>query len=34
MIFDKPFFIIVKKKAQANPYFVMKIENAELMEKK
>ena len=34
MIFDKPFFIIVKKKAQVNPYFVMKIQNTELMEKK
>lgn len=34
IVFDKPFFIIVKKKAQANPYFVMKVENAELMEKK
>jgi hypothetical protein len=34
MIFDKPFFIIVKKKDRANPYFVMKVENAELMERK
>jgi hypothetical protein len=34
MIFDKPFFIIVKKKDRANPYFVMKVENTELMERK
>ena len=34
MIFDKPFLIIVKKKGQANPYFVMKVENTELMQKK
>lgn len=34
MVFDKPFFIIVKKKEQVNPYFVMKVETTELMEKK
>lgn len=34
MIFDKPFLIIIKKKGQANPYFVMKVENTELMQKK
>lgn len=32
MIFDKPFFIIVKKKTQENPYFVMKVEDPELMQ--
>lgn len=34
LIFDKPFFIIIKHTAQANPYFVMKVENGELMERK
>jgi hypothetical protein len=33
MIFDKPFFIVLKKKDSPNPYFVMKVENAELLEK-
>jgi hypothetical protein len=33
MIFDKPFFIIIKHTNQVNPYFVMKVANAELMKK-
>jgi len=34
MIFDKPFVIFIKKKDSSNPYFAMKVVNAELMEKK
>ncbi|WP_018342703.1 hypothetical protein [Cytophaga aurantiaca] len=34
MIFDKPFVIFIKKKDSPNPYFAMKVMNAELMEKK
>jgi hypothetical protein len=33
MIFDKPFFIMMKRKEQPNPYFMMKVENAELLSK-
>jgi hypothetical protein len=33
MIFDKPFVIFIKKKNSPNPYFAMKVMNAELMEK-
>lgn len=34
MIFDQPFFIIIKRIDKRNPYFIMKVENAEvLMEK-
>jgi len=32
-IFDKPYYIILKHKNQEHPYFVMKVNNAELMEK-
>lgn len=31
MIFDKPFLIIVKRVDNINPYFVMKVANAELL---
>ena len=31
MIFDKPFLIIVKRVDKRNPYFVMKVANAELL---
>jgi len=31
MIFDKPFFIIVKRANSDNPYFMMKVENSELL---
>jgi hypothetical protein len=34
MIFDKPFFIIIKRADKKNPYFVMKVANAELLIKK
>lgn len=34
LIFDKPFVIFIKKKNSPNPYFAMKVMNAELMEKK
>jgi hypothetical protein len=34
MIFDKPFFIIMKHTGNLNPYFVMKVENAELLVQK
>lgn len=34
MIFDKPFLIIVKRVDQINPYFVMKVANAELLTRK
>lgn len=33
MIFDKPFVLFIKKKDNPNPYFAMKVMNAELMEK-
>jgi hypothetical protein len=33
MIFDKPFLIIIKQVDRTNPYFVMKIENDELLKK-
>jgi hypothetical protein len=31
MIFDKPFYIILKRVDANNPYFVMKVDNTELM---
>jgi len=31
LIFDKQFYIIIKKVNQKNPYFVMKVENSELL---
>lgn len=31
LIFDKPFVIVMKKKAAAFPYFMMKVENSSLM---
>lgn len=34
MIFDKPFLIIIKRVDKTNPYFVMKVENAELLTRK
>jgi hypothetical protein len=34
MIFDKPFLIIIKRKEQENPYFVMTVRNSELLTKK
>lgn len=34
MIFDKPFLIIIKRVDKTNPYFVMKVANAELLIKK
>lgn len=34
IIFNKPFLIIIKRKNQVNPYFVMKVDNAELLTKK
>lgn len=34
MIFDKPFYIFLKRKEQSNPYFAIKVDNAELMVKK
>jgi hypothetical protein len=33
MIFDKPFFIIVKRRKSENPYFVMYVQNSELLTK-
>lgn len=33
LFFDKPFLIVMKKADAAYPYFMMKVENAELMEK-
>lgn len=33
MIFDKPFFIMVKRKEQRYPYFMMRVANAELLTK-
>ncbi len=34
MIFDKPFLIIIKRVNTENPYFVMKVNNAELLTRK
>jgi hypothetical protein len=34
MIFDKPFLIIIKRTGKVNPYFVMKVANAELLTRK
>jgi hypothetical protein len=34
MIFDKPFLIIIKRVDKINPYFVMKVANAELLTRK
>jgi hypothetical protein len=34
LIFDKPFFVVIKRKDQTNPYFTMRVDNVELMEKK
>lgn len=34
MIFDKPFLIIVKQTDKTNPFFVMKVENTELLTRK
>jgi len=34
LFFDKPFLIVMKKADAANPYFMMKVENTELMEKR
>ncbi|MBK9328499.1 MAG: hypothetical protein IPM95_04115 [Sphingobacteriales bacterium] len=34
MIFDRPFLIILKRADKANPYFVMKVANTELLTKK
>jgi hypothetical protein len=31
MVFDKPFFIIIKRLDKQNPYFMMKVENTELL---
>jgi hypothetical protein len=31
MVFDKPFFIIIKRLDKPNPYFMMKVENAKLL---
>ena len=33
MIFDKPFYIIIKRVNAQNPYFVMRVANAELLRK-
>ena len=33
MIFDKPFFIIIKRTKSNNPYFVMYVQNTELLTK-
>lgn len=33
MILDKPFYILIKREETPNPYFVMKVENAELLSK-
>lgn len=33
MIFDKPFFIIIKRAKSDNPYFVMYVQNTELLTK-
>jgi hypothetical protein len=34
MIFDRPFLIIIKRADKKNPYFVMKVANAELLTRK
>lgn len=34
MIFDKPFYIFIKRTDNKNPYFAMKVSNTELLEKK
>ncbi|MBL7744969.1 MAG: hypothetical protein JNN00_15960 [Chitinophagaceae bacterium] len=34
MIFDRPFLIIIKQADKTNPYFVMKVANAELLTRK
>ncbi len=34
MIFDRPFLIIIKRADKSNPYFVMKVANAELLTRK
>ena len=34
MFFDKPFLIIIKRVDKTNPYFVMKVANAELLTRK
>lgn len=34
LIFDKPFYVILKRTDKTNPYFVMKVANAELLLKK
>ncbi|MDX2046713.1 MAG: hypothetical protein SFU87_07990 [Chitinophagaceae bacterium] len=34
MIFDKPFFVIIKRAKSENPYFVMWVRNSELLTKK
>jgi hypothetical protein len=33
MIFDKPFFVIIKRAKSKNPYFVMHVRNSELLTK-
>jgi hypothetical protein len=33
IVFDKPFYVLLKKKNSENPYFVMRIVNNELMER-
>jgi hypothetical protein len=34
MVFDRPFLIIIKRLDKTNPYFVMKVANAELLTRK
>lgn len=34
LVFNQPFYIILKRKAAAHPYFVMRVANAELLVKK
>jgi serine protease inhibitor len=31
LIFDKPFIILMRNIKKSNPYFVMKVDNTELM---
>jgi hypothetical protein len=33
MVFDKPFYVLLKRTGKSNPYFVMKVNNAELLVK-
>jgi hypothetical protein len=33
MICDRPFYVIIQRKDRPNPYFMMKVEDSELMEK-